>query len=135
MMKKIVSLFAYLFIAVIPLSAQDDCKRLFEPVTEAIRKTDVLAFLEYFAETVACDILGEEQKYSKGQARQAIQKFFTDNSDVRSFTIRHCSGKELLKYAIGNLTTVNGSRYRLTIFASVDNGKLKVQQLRITRDE
>jgi len=124
-----------MFMVVLPLSAQDDCKRLFEPLADAIRKTDIPVFSEYLAETVACDILGEEQKYSKGQARQIIQKFFTDNSDVRSFTVRHCSGKELLKYAIGNLTTVNNSRYRLTIFASVDNDKLKVQQLRITREE
>ena len=134
-MKTIINLLAYLFLALLPLSAQDDCKRLFEPVAETIRKTDALALSEYFDASVACDILGEEQKRTKEQTRQIIQKLFTDNGDVRSFTIRHCSGKELLKYAVGNLTTANGSRYRLTMYANIDNGKIKINQLRIARDE
>ncbi|MDR0296083.1 MAG: DUF4783 domain-containing protein [Prevotellaceae bacterium] len=134
-MKKIINLSVYLLMLAFPLLAETDCKRLFVPLAETIRKTDIPAFSEYFDVTVICDILGEEQQYNKGQVRQVIQKFFAAEGDVRSFTIKHCSGKERLKYAIGNLTTVNGSRYRLTIFASIDGDELKVQQLRIVREE
>ena len=130
-MKRNVNLLVCLLIVLSPLSAQTDCNRLFEPVAETIRKTDALAFSEYFAETVACSILGEEQTCSREQARQIVRKFFVAEGDIRSFTIRHCSGKELLKYAIGNLTTANGTRYRLTMYARVDEGKVRVQQLRI----
>lgn len=132
-MKKSISLLVYLLMVVCPLSAQTECERLFEPIAETIRKNNVVAFSEYFADAVACDILSEEQMYSKEQVCQIVKKLAATEGDVRSFTIKHCSGKELLKYAIGNLTTVNGARYRITMFVNVDEGKVKIQQLRIEK--
>jgi hypothetical protein len=133
-MKKIINLLVYLLLLVIPLPAQTDCNRLFAPIVETLRTTDVVAFSGYLAEAVECTILGEEQMYSKEQARQIIRNFFTVNGEVRSYTIKHCSGKEYLKYAIGNLTTTNGSIFRITLFVNVDDGnKPKVQQLRIEK--
>jgi len=133
-MKKTINLLVCLLLLTVPLSAQTDCDRLFAPIAETLRKTDVVAFSNYFAEAVECTILGEGQTYSKEQARQVIRNFFTVNGEVRSYTIKHCSGKEYLKYAIGNLTTTNGTVYRVTLFASVNDGnKPKIRQLRIEK--
>ncbi|MCL2097183.1 MAG: DUF4783 domain-containing protein [Bacteroidales bacterium] len=133
-MKKLTNLILCLLLFA-PLPAQTDCKPLFEPIAETLRKTDFAAFSDYFAKAIECNILGEEQTYSKEQALQVIRNFFNVNGEVRSYTIKHCSGKEYLKYAIGNLTTTNGSTYRITLFVSLDEGnKPKIQQLRITHN-
>ena len=132
-MKRMISLLACMLTVLLLLPAQTDCNRLFEPIAETIKKADVFAFSEYFAETVTCNISGEEQSCSKDQARQIIRKFFAAEGDVRSFTIRHCSGKEQLKYAIGNLTTAAGAHFRLTMYARIDEGKAKISQLRIEK--
>ncbi len=137
-MKTIFYLLACLFLSfvvVIPAVAQVPCEVLFEPVAETIRKTNADAFADYFAEAIECDILGEEQVYSKGQSRQIIRNLFKSDGNVKYFTIKHCSGKEYLKYAIGTVTTFTDAHYRLTMFAIVNNGKPVIQQLRVEKQQ
>lgn len=125
------SLLICLFGCPVALTAQANCEKLFEPVTEAIREANADTLANYFSETVTCDIAGVEQTYNKGKAKQVVGEFFQSAGTVKTFTIRHCSGKESLKYAIGNATTAAGLQYRITIFANVDAGKILVRQLRI----
>jgi len=130
-------LFAYFFVGLFFLTAatQTSCEKIFEPIAETIRKADADAFSAFFSEAVECDIMGVEQIYSKDQAKQIISNLFQSFGGVKHFTIRHCSGKESLKYAIGNITTAAGVHYRMTMFVNVDNNKTIVRQLRVEKQQ
>lgn len=134
-MKRICLLVYLLSWLSVPAAGQLSCEKLFEPVAEAIRKTDAKAFSDYFAAAIECEIMGEEQIYSKEQAAQIVKNLFKSDGDVKYFVIKHCSGKEYLKYAIGSVTTVKGGHYRVTMFATATGDKVEIQQLRIEKQQ
>jgi hypothetical protein len=113
---------------------QISCEKLFEPVIKTMRANDAEGFSAYFAEVVEFDILGEERMYSKKQALQIIKDLFA-RLPVKYISLKHCSGKEYLKYATGTVTDTYGSHYRITIFVNTSGDKLSLQQFRVEKQE
>jgi hypothetical protein len=68
--------------------------------------------------------------YTKVQATQIVKDFFM-RTPVKQLSIKHCSGKQYLKYAIGYFTSVQGAPFRITIF--VNTKDTKIQQLKIEK--
>lgn len=83
----------------------------------------------YFNNTIELVILEKEDVYSKIQAQQIIDNFFTDYYP-KSFEFIHQGGKEDSKFAIGKLVTFNGT-FRVTILIKLKNDKPFIHQLRI----
>jgi len=83
----------------------------------------------YFNKTIELVILEKEDVYSKIQAQQIIDNFFTDHYP-KSFEFIHQGGKGESKFAIGKLITFNGT-YRVTILIKLKEEKPFIHQLRI----
>ncbi len=89
---------------------------------------DANALSAYFAPSVDCDILGKEEVYSKQQATQVVKKFLETNKP-KTFSIRHQGGKDVMKYAVYSLVSMDDKKFRVTIFVKMEE-KL-IRQLRI----
>jgi hypothetical protein len=83
----------------------------------------------YFNNTIELAILDKEDVYSKIQAQQIVDNFFTDHYP-KSFEFIHQGGKGESKFAIGKLVTFNGT-FRVTILIKLKNDKPFIHQLRI----
>jgi hypothetical protein len=83
----------------------------------------------YFNNTIELVILDKEDVYSKVQAQQILDDFFTDHFP-KSFEIIHQGGKEESKFAIGKLVTFNGT-FRVYFLLKLKNDKPFIHQLRI----
>lgn len=84
---------------------------------------------KYFNSTIELVILDKEDVYSKVQAQQIIDNFFTDHYP-KSFEFIHQGGKGESKFAIGKLVTFNGT-FRVTILIKLKDEKPLIHQLRI----
>ena len=69
--------------------------------------------------------------YSKAQAALVLKPFFEQHAP-KSFSFKHRSDRQAVKYAVGVLHTRDGGAFRVTVFVK-DDGGLKVQQLRIEK--
>jgi hypothetical protein len=87
---------------------------------------------KYFNNTIELVILDKEDIYSKIQAQQIIDNFFTEHTP-KTFEIIHQGGKEESKFAIGKLVTFNGT-YRVSFLLKLKNDKPFIHQLRIEAD-
>lgn len=83
----------------------------------------------YFNSTIELVIIDKEDVYSKVQAQQIVDNFFT-NHYPKSFEFIHQGGKEESKFAIGKLVTFNGT-FRVYILIKLKNDKPFIHQLRI----
>ena len=84
---------------------------------------------KYFNNTIELVILDKEDVYSKVQAQQIIDNFFTEHTP-KTFEIINQGGKEESKFAIGKLVTFNGT-YRVYFLLKLKNDKPFIHQLRI----
>ncbi len=84
---------------------------------------------KYFNNTIELAILEKEDVYSKIQAQQIIDNFFTDYYP-KSFEFIHQGGKGESKFAIGKLVTFNGT-FRVTLLLKSQDEKSLIHQLRI----
>ena len=85
----------------------------------------------YFNQNIELFVLDQDDVYSKAQAQQIVSNFFNQNK-AQGFSIMHQSGKEEMKYAIGNLVTNNGT-FRVSFLIKNDGGKPLIHQLRIEK--
>jgi len=83
----------------------------------------------YFNQNVELVVLENDNVYSKAQAQQIVNKFFSSNPP-ESFTVIHQGGKEGAQYVIGNLVTGKGT-YRVYFLLKKNGGKDYIHQLRI----
>jgi len=83
----------------------------------------------YFNNTIELVVKETEDVYSKLQAQQIIDNFFTDHYP-KSFEFIHQGGKEESKFAIGKLVTFNGT-FRVYILYKQKDGQTLIHQLRI----
>jgi len=104
--------------------------QVFDDIATAIRSGDAHSIAKFFGTNVDLTILNQEEMYSKAQAEQVLKDFFSKNNPT-SFTIIHTGiSKEGSKYAIGSLTTSQGTTYR-TYFYSKQTGNVSyIQELR-----
>jgi len=86
----------------------------------------------YFNSTIELVILDNEDVYSKVQAEQIVDNFFT-NHYPKSFEFIHQGGKEETEFAIGKLITFNGT-FRVYILIKLKNDKPFIHQLKIVTE-
>jgi len=119
-----------LFVNTVLFAAQD----LFEQVGSAIRSGDAKTIARYFNGNVDLTIVNQEEVYSKAQAEMVLKDFFAKNTP-RNFSIIHQGvSKEGNKYAIGTLTTTQGSNFRTYFFVKETGGSGFIQELRFEKD-
>ena len=84
---------------------------------------------DYFNQNVEMVVLENDNVYSKAQAQQIVNKFFSSNPP-ENFSIIHQGGKEGAQYVIGNLITSKGT-FRVYFLLKKNDGKVYIHQLRI----
>jgi hypothetical protein len=133
-MKKFLGLFLIFPLMAMAETPQASCEKLFEPVIKTLKDNDAEALSKYFAEVIEFDIFGENKIYSKVQAEQVVKNFFMQKS-IKHIVLKHCSGKEYLKYAVITITKLE-VQYRVTIFVRIENnGHAAIQEIRMEKQE
>ncbi len=129
-MKKANKIFLILLLTVGSVTAKAD---ILTDIGNAIRSGDARSVAKYFSTTVDLTILQQEEVYSKAQAEQVLRDFFFKNTP-RSFELIHKGvSKEGAKYAIGTLTTTQGTQYRTYFFVKQTSTGEFVQELRFEK--
>jgi hypothetical protein len=110
-------------------AAQD----LFEQLGSAIRSGDARTIAHYFNGNVDLTIVNQEEVYSKAQAEMVLKDFFSKNTPKNFSIIHQGVSKEGNKYAIGTLTTTQGSNFRTYFFVKESGGSAFIQELRFEK--
>ena len=100
-------------------------------IQTCFKNGDSKKLAEYFNNNIELVVLENDNVYSKAQAQQIVNKFFSTNTP-EEFSIIHDGGPESAKYAIGNLKTKNGS-FRVYFLLKPSEGKEYIHQLRIEK--
>lgn len=100
-----------------------------DEIIQSLKSGDSKKFSAYFNQNIELVVLENDNVYSKAQAEQIINKFFSANTP-ESFNIIHQSTAEGANLVIGNLVTNNGD-FRVYIFLRKNAGKDYIFQLRI----
>ena len=99
----------------------------------SLKKGNAKVLSGYFNQNVELVVPGSDNVYSKAQAQQIVNNFFSSYSP-ESFTVIHHGGKEGAKYVIGNLVTNNGI-FRVYFLLKKSEEKDYIHQLRIEKQE
>lgn len=103
-------------------------------ITKALGTGDTDALAAIMDAEVDLSILGEDDFYSREQARQKLGAFFTANTPSSFSQVHQGSSKsDNEEYCIGNLTTKTGV-YRVYILIAKESGKAVLQELRFDRE-
>lgn len=102
-----------------------------DEIIQSLKAGDSKALSEYFNQNVEMVVLENDNVYSKAQAQQIVNKFFSNNTP-ESFNVIHQGGKEGAQYVIGNLVTNKGS-FRVYFLLKKNNNKDYIHQLRIEK--
>lgn len=88
----------------------------------------------YFNQNVELIVLDNENVYSKAQAEQIVNNFFSNFKPVKegAFQIIHNSGKEGARSVIGKLQTAKGN-FRVYFLLKKNGSKEYIHQLRIDK--
>lgn len=100
-----------------------------DEILQSLRTGNSKTLSAYFNQNIEMVVLENDNVYSKAQAEQIVDKFFSNNSP-ESFSIIHEGGKEGAQYVIGNLVTNRGD-FRVYFLLKKNNGKDYIHQLRI----
>ena len=130
MMKKAYKIVFILLLTVGSVSAIYD---IYSDIGNAIRSGDARAVARYFSTTVNLTILQQEEVYSKAQAEQVLRDFFSKNSPKGFEMIHKGVSKEGAKYAIGTMTTSQGTQYRTYFFVKQTSAGEVIQELRFEK--
>jgi len=104
-----------------------------DDIIQSLKSGDSKKFSAYFNQNIELVVLENDNVYSKAQAEQIINKFFSTNTP-ESFDIIHESSAEGAHLVIGNLVTNKGN-FRVYIFLRKNAGKDYIFQLRIGESE
>ncbi len=88
----------------------------------------------FFNQNVELVVMDNDNVYSKSQAEQIVNNFFSSFAPVEedAFTIIHNSGKQGAKSVIGKLKTNKGN-FRVYFLLKQDGSKEYIHQLRIEK--
>ena len=100
-----------------------------DEILQSLKTGNSKTLSEYFNQNVEMVVLENDNVYSKAQAQQIVNKFFSSNPP-ENFTIIHQGGKEGAQYVIGNLITGKGT-FRVYFLLKKSGGKDYIHQLRI----
>jgi len=97
----------------------------------SLKSGNAKVLASYFNQNVELVILENDNVYSKAQAEQIVNNFFT-KFQPEKFNIIHQGGKEGAQYVIGNLITKQDT-FRVYFFLKKTSGKDIIHQLRIEK--
>jgi hypothetical protein len=121
------------FALLLAVAQQNNRPSPFDEIAKHIAAGDAEALAGYFSHTVECDLLGEEHHYSQTQAMMVMKSFF-EKQVPKTFSFKHSSEKQTVRYAIGVLRTQADDSLRITVFTKQEDDKMKIQQLRIEKN-
>ena len=101
-------------------------------LSRAIGQGNATAMSAWFHQSLEMTILEDEYECSKNQATRILENFFKSHKPT-GFSISFEGSKEESKYAIGTLTTSNGS-FRVNMFFLNKEGKRLVYYLSIEKE-
>lgn len=104
-----------------------------EEITRSLKTGNAKVLSEYFNQNVELVVLENDNVYSKAQAQQIVDNFFSGNSP-KNFTVLHELGREGSKSVIGNLATKSGT-FRVYFLLKQSDEKDYIHQLRIEKLE
>jgi hypothetical protein len=99
-------------------------------IISAFKTGDATAIATYFGDNVDLSILGKANLYSKSQAQQVLQRFFTEHAP-KTFAIMHKGKAKSSQYFIGELVSVAGTNYRVTINSKAEGVASSITSLTI----
>ena len=103
-------------------------------ITKALGGGDSEALASMMDAEVELSLLGEENLYSRDQARTKLTAFFASHAPSAFNQVHQGSSKsDNAEYCIGNLTTSTGV-YRVYIYIAKKGGKTVLQELRFDRE-
>jgi len=100
-----------------------------DEIFQSLKSGDAKKLAGYFNQNIELVVLENDNVYSKAQAQQIVDQFFSANSP-EAFNIIHQGGKEGAQYVIGSLVT-NKKSYRVYFLLKKSDGKDYIHQLRI----
>jgi len=100
-----------------------------EEIFQSLKSGNAKKLAGYFNQNIELVVLENDNVYSKAQAQQIVDQFFSANSP-EAFNIIHQGGKEGAQYVIGSLVTSKKS-YRVYFLLKKSDGKDYIHQLRI----
>ncbi len=107
-----------------PLNVKSD-------ILEGFSEGNATLVASYFPTNIDISILGKSNLYSKSQAQQVLNTFFTQNKPSE-FLIIHEGKSNGTKYFIGSYTS-GDSKYRVTINVKSDGKLEKISSISIER--
>lgn len=99
-------------------------------IISAFKSGNALKIAVYFGDNVDLSVLSTANLYSKSQATQILQHFFTDHPP-KDFKIIHKGNSKTSEYFIGELLTSEGKEYRVTLNVKSDNNTRTITSLTI----
>ena len=131
LMRRISTIIFVIFFANIVCLAQVSS---FSKIKEYFETGSATGLSTSFNSNVNCNILGEENFYSRSQSAVVFNDFFT-NYKPKSFEIRHQKIDQNGKiYIIGIYTTQSGEVFRVTIYAKQESeSEIYIIQLKIEK--
>ena len=103
-----------------------------EGLVDAMAQGDASAMSEYFHQSLEMSILEEDYETSKNQATRIMESFFKKHTPT-GFTVSFEGTKEQSKYAIGTLSTKDGT-FRVNLFFITKNEKRLIYYLSIEKE-
>ncbi|HAN78530.1 MAG TPA: hypothetical protein DCQ31_12580 [Bacteroidales bacterium] len=101
-------------------------------ISDAVKTGNSAQLAKHFFDNIEVIISGKENIYSRTQAERILNEFFSKNQP-KDFVILHQGGKNASQFAIGRLSTNNGT-YRFTMFMKTEGEKQLIHQLRIENE-
>lgn len=104
-----------------------------EEILGSLKTGNAKTLANYFNQNIELTILDNDNVYSKAQAEQIVNNFFSRYVPER-FNIIHQGGKEGAHYLIGNLLTKQET-FRVYFLLKKTDNKDIIHQLRIEKQE
>ena len=127
-MTRLITIFLISFTFLIPGTGQTVPVDL----VEALGKGDADRMAEYFHQSLELTILEKDHMASKIQATRILETFFKEHPPT-GFTVSFEGTKEESKYAIGSLTTAEGT-FRVNLFFMNKENKRLIYYLSIEKE-
>lgn len=100
-------------------------------ITKALSNGDAESLGQYFDSYVEISVLDNEDIYDKPDAINVVQEFFQTEQPKGFSQVHNGTSKgQDSQYCIGNLNTASNT-YRVYIFMSVNEGQVRIKELRI----
>jgi hypothetical protein len=103
-----------------------------EGLVEAMAQGDASDMSEYFHQSLEMSILEKDYETSKNQATRIMESFFKKHTPT-GFTVSFEGTKEQSKYAIGTLSTKEGT-FRVNLFFMTKDEKRLIYYLSIEKE-